>query len=369
MNRLKLTLSALSGVIALVSWPTVAIAGPQIHSIEDGTVQVRRQDSGIYIYGRSRMPLEPRDALLPSQGARVRVTCPNGVRQPVTPGRLSGVMVICPDLARSLDGRDDDDLLQLLAGQVPYSPQVWREMPTFIWPDVSPEATYQVAMTQTIFVEAESSDPFAIPTTESRDTVIYEATVTASRCHFDGPPLEAAVRDQLQVTTANVWNYQAAFQQLAETTAADLTTDVEALLALGLEPVDEALALAYLYRDAELYWEVITLLQPLVAQETVPAILHQLLAESYSKTGSVGLAETHYGAAVTLAQAGEDTRTMAEAWVGLAKVAAAQQQHELTAQRLATAQPLYAELAVDEGWVTMIDDWLSKIQQESNTTP
>lgn len=63
MILLKITLSALGSAIALGSLPMVTLAFPEIATIENGTVQVRRQESGVYIYGRSGMPLEPRDEI------------------------------------------------------------------------------------------------------------------------------------------------------------------------------------------------------------------------------------------------------------------------------------------------------------------
>jgi len=365
---LKLTLSAVVSTIALLTLPTVALAQARIHSIENGSVQVRRQDSGVYIYGRSRMPLQPRDALLPSRGARVRVDCSDGSRQPVTAGRLSGVNVICPGLARSLDGRNDDDLLQLLAGQMPYMPQVFGAAPIFTWPDVHPGESYQVTVSQVTFEAIESADPFAPPTTERQETVLHTATAMTNRWIYDGPLLEAEGRYQLQVEIADEVVYQAAFQPLATTTA-ELVGGVGTLKMLDLEPLDEALALAYLYQEVDLSWAIIELLPPLVLPGEATATGHYLLAESYLKTGSYGLAETHYGAAVTLAEEIEDMRTVAEAWVGLAKVAAAAQNRELTAQRLAKARQIYAGLAVDEGWVATIDHWLNALALHVTMNP
>jgi hypothetical protein len=370
---------ALVSAIALASLPNVAQALPEIHSIENGTVQVRRQGSGVYIYGRSRMPLQPRDALLPSQGARVRVNCSSGSRQPVTAGRLSGVRVICPDLARSTDPRDDDDLVQLLAGEVPYLPQVWLDMPTLTWPDVQPGEPYQVTVMQVRFVEVPAADPFSPSTTKPVETELHSATVTVNRWTYDGPILEPEGRYQLQITTSDDSEtgsendpeseivYQAPFQSLTTEAAEALAMGIESLQVLDLAPVDAALALAYLYQEHDLYWKIVTLLQPLVAQGEATATVHYLLAESYLKTSNVGLAATHYGAAVTLGLEAEDPRTVAAAWVGMAKVAAAAQQPELTAQRLQMARQIYAELEVDEGWVATIDEWLYVIEPDANT--
>ncbi len=310
------------------------------------------------------MPLEPRDALLPSQGTRVLVGCPDGSRQRVTAGRLSGVRVICPNLTvRSTDGRNDDDLPQLLIGNVPYVPSVWEdETLRFTWPDESPGTAYQVTVSQVVFVAVESDDPFAPPTSEAQETVLHEAVVMTNRWTYDGPSLEAGSRYQLQVATPAGVFYQAAFRPLATDAATKLAAGVEALTVLDLEPLDEALALAYLYQEAEMSWDVIALLKPLVARGEATATVHHLLAEAYLKTGSYGLAEAHFGAAVTLAEEVEDARTAAAAWVGLAKVAAADDNRDLTVRRLETAQQLYAELAVDDGWVATIDEWFVKIE-------
>lgn len=341
--------------------PAIALASARITSIQGGAVQVRRSN-GHYVGGSVGTQLNAGDALLPGRGVRVVVQCPNGGQGRVTAGRLSGMSVVCPDLARSTRARNENDLPQLLAGQFPYIPRIWGDTPTLIWPDMNPDAPYQVQVIQVTFVYPESSDPFEIPAPERVETVLHEATVTENRWTYDGPSLAVEGRYQLRVETLGETVYQVPFQQVPSEGAMALAAGVQALQDLAAEAEANALALAYLYRDAELYWAVIDRLQPLVAQGEVSATVHQLLAESYLKTGSTGAAATHFSAAVTLAEVEGDGRTEAEAWVGLAKVAAASQNRDLVVQRLQTAQARYEMLDVDEGWVAAIGQWLTVIQ-------
>jgi hypothetical protein len=366
-TRFSYALGIVGLVLAVESLaPAVALASARIVSIQGGTVQVRRSN-GRYVQGRVNTRLNSGDALLPARGVRVRVQCPNGRRRRATAGRLSGMRVICPDLARSTGARNENDLPQLLAGQFPYVPHVWGDTPTFIWPDVSPTAPYRVQVIQVTFVQPESSDPFEIPAPERVETVLHEATVTENRWTYDGPPLGVEGRYQVRVETPMATVYQVPFQLVPSEAATELIAGVEALQDLEADVETEALALAYLYRDAELYWAVIDLLQPLVAQGEVSATIHQLLAESYLKTGNTGAAATHFSAAVTLAQAAVDVRTEAEAWVGLAKVAAASQDREAVVERLQRAQVIYQTLAVDEGWVAALEEWLTAIDRDAAT--
>lgn len=353
-------LGGLSGAIALIGgWPTAVIALPEIYRIEQGTVQVRRQASGVYIYGRSGLPLAPRDALLPSAGARVWVDCPSGARQRVTPGRLSGVQLICPDLARSTDGRNEDDLLLLLAGEFPYSPRVLTDHPVFSWPDITPTRPYAVRVIQIEFVQPEVDDPFVIPEPQLVETVLYETAVASSHWRYDGPALALDRRYQIQVATETGVFYTMPFRGLT-TEAEGAIGEVERSL-VDQEPIftDRAVALAYVYLEADLYGAVIATLQPEVEAGRASAIAHRLLAEGYLKTGVYGMAATHYGAAIVLAEEAADGRTQGEAWVGLAKVAAVSQKRERVVQRLEKAQRIYGGLAVDEGWVAAIEAWLA----------
>ena len=390
MKRHPTWLNSIFGTLALVIMaevvaPAMALASARIISIQGGTVQVRRSN-GRYVGGSVGTQLNAGDALLPGRGVRVLVECPNGGQRRATAGRLSGVAVVCPDLARSTRARNENDLPQLLAGQFPYIPRVWGDAPTFIWPDIRPDIAYQVQVIQVSFVYPESSDPFEISEPERVETVLHGATVTENRWTYDGPPLGVEGRYLVRVETLGetseppvlLWRgdqpywlpgealretvYQMPFQRVAAADATALATQVDALQDLATETEAYALAVAYLYRDAELYWAMIDLLQPLVAQGEVSATIHQLLAESYLKTGNTGVAATHYGAAVTSAQAEADARTEAEAWVGLAKVAAASQNRDLVVQRLQTAQARYGSLDVDEGWVAAIEQWLTVIQ-------
>lgn len=361
MKRLNWGLGAWGSVILWAS-PTVAFALPIIHTIEGGTVLVRRQDSGVYIYGRTGLPLQPRDGLLPSRGARVLVDCPNGERQRVTPGRLSGVRVICPDLATSFDGRDEEDLLQLLAGRFPYMPRALRSAPTFSWPQVTPTAPYEVQLVRIDVVDQPGADEFSPPTPVLQETVLQEAVVQGNYWRYGGPALEAegqyGLRVRGQGEGAEVL-YQVGFWGVSPGAEATLAETRAELATQAIPPAEAAMVQAHALFDLALHWEVIAVLQPWAEEGALSPGGHQLLAESYLRTGRYGRAETRYGAAITLAQEVEDQRMVAAAWVGLAKVAAADQNAALTVQRLTVARQLYMGLVVDEGWVEIIDDWLT----------
>ncbi|WP_163696792.1 hypothetical protein [Adonisia turfae] len=335
-------------------FPTAALASARIVSIQRGTVQVQRRGSSGYVQGRVGTQLNPGDALIiPNRKTRVRVQCPSGARRRATAGRRSGMRVICPDLARSTDPRNDNDLLQLLAGQFPYKPQVLDTVPGFYWPGLVGVDEYQVQLLQQEYVQPESEDAFTFAPPELVETVVWESTVLGNNLVYDGPEFEPGERYRFQVMAGTELHYSVAFQALA------VEKQEEVSVATASLTDGDVLLMAYVHLEQGLFWEVIATLRPVVEAGGASAEMHRLLAESYLRVGLPGLAETHYGAAVALADESGGVRTRAEGWVGLAKVAAMQQDEALVRQRLVAAQVLYRALEMDEGWLETIEVWLA----------
>ncbi|MEM7793706.1 MAG: hypothetical protein AAF579_04530 [Cyanobacteria bacterium P01_C01_bin.118] len=320
-------------------------------------MQVQRRGSSGYQQGRVGTQLNPGDAIIPSRRARVRVQCPSGAQRRATAGRRSGMRVICPDLVRSTDPRNENDLLQLLAGEFPYMPQVLGTVPRFYWPGLAGVDEYQVQLLQLEFVQPESADEFTFVQPELVETVLWESVVSGNSLVYDGPGFEPGGRYRLQVMVGDGLHYDVAFQGLAAEKRGEV-------VAAG--PMDDALLLAYGQLEQELSWEVISTLRPVVEAGGASAEMQRLLAESYLRVGLYGLAETHFGAAAALADEDGDVRTRAEGWVGLAMVAAARQDEDLVRRRLGMAQVLYGVLEVDEGWLETIEVWLAGLEVEAN---
>lgn len=274
------------------AFAAMALTAAEIISIERGTVQVRRRGESDYEPGDVETLLYAGDAVLPSRRARVEVECPNGSRQSVTAGRLSGMRVICPDLERSTDGKNPEDLLQLLAGEFPYGPRaLMATPPAFDWPTALDANVYQVAVVQLQFVQPESRDPFTVAPPELVETVIWEATAMDTRILYGGPALIPDERYQLRVMTEAGLHYTVPFQGVSLSDSEALALATAALNSQELPWGDQALALAYLQFEKALFWEVIEGLRPLMAASGATAAEHRLLAASYLQTGRYGLAK------------------------------------------------------------------------------
>ncbi|MEM6256240.1 MAG: hypothetical protein AAF821_25280 [Cyanobacteria bacterium P01_D01_bin.156] len=339
-------------------FPLAALASARIVTIQRGTVQVQRRGSSGYETGRVGTRLNPGDAILPSRRARVLVQCPGSARgRRVRAGRLSGLRVICPNLLRSTDPRGDSSLPQLLEGRFPFKPQVLGTVPRFYWPGLAGTPEYQVQLLQQTYVQPESADEFSFAAPELVETVVWEATVNNNSLLYSGPEFEPEGRYRLRVMVGDELHYGVVFEGLALDQRDEVSAAIAAVVG-GEQLVEQALPVAYLQLEQELFWEMVSTLRPAVEAGGASAEMHRLLAESYLQLGLYGLAETHFGTAVALADEGDDLRTRAEGWVGLAKVAAAQQDEALVRQRLEMAQVLYGVLEEDEGWGRTIEEWL-----------
>ena len=369
-NQIFISLSmAMAG---LVYTADVAAALPWVERLQGGGAVIQNAE-GTNFRGASegdRIGLD--EAVLPSPETRMLVRCPNNTRRRATPGRLSGIGIICPDVDVVRRSRNENDLLLLSRGVFPYGLRVVDGAPTLGWPELTGVERYQVSVYRI-----------------ERDELIerlWQAETAATRLDYDGPPLELGNAYGLIVEPVTAdpseqlcgegraeqagsglarWRrgdcYRAEIQRLEPEEAGRLTETVAALEATGLDEVTGALALAYRYGELGVYGRAIGLVEPLAARGDQPAAVYQLLGDSYLRSGWFEQAETAYEAAQRLATRSGDYRTRLEAKLGLAKVAAWRIQSEQAVEYLWSALRDVSYVR-DSAQADVIVQWLNKLE-------
>lgn len=330
----------------------VAVALPEINRVERGSAAIRG-GNGVYRGAQAGDRLELNEAVLPSSRSRVVVTCPNNTRRRVTPGRLSGIRIICPDVRTAQRSRNENDLLLLNGGVFPYTVRVVEAQPVLAWPSLGGDQANPQTVAVSVY-RLEQGEP---------GELIWRSEAMGMQVDYTGPPLAVGEMYGLVVeaVTANVTDItpgDAGGEQVQELCGeGDLAenssgvgrfrrgecfrSDIQrldvdeaaALAAVAIESESEilesevqTLVLAYRYAESGVYGEVVRLVEPLVAigeQSGEPSgAVYQLLAESYLRLGRIEQAQIAYVRAEGLAVRAGDYRTRLAANLGLAKVAA-----------------------------------------------
>ncbi|MEO0373365.1 MAG: hypothetical protein AAF329_01820 [Cyanobacteria bacterium P01_A01_bin.17] len=367
----------------------VAAALPEINRVERGSAAIRGVN-GLYRSAGAGDRLELDEAVLPSARSRVVVTCPNNTRRRVTPGRLSGIGIICPDVRTAQRSRNENDLLLLNGGVFPYTVRVVEAHPVLSWPSLGGDQANLHTVAVSMY-RLEQGEP---------NELIWHIETEGMQVDYAGPPLAVGEMYGLvvEVMTDNITDATprgANGEQVQELCGeGDLTEnssgvgrfrqgecfrsdiqrldvdEVAALTALGieseiLEPELQALTLAYRYAESGVYSEVVGLVEPLVAideQRGEPSwAVYQLLAESYLRLGRIEQAQMAYARAEGLAVRAGDYHTRLAANLGLAKVAAWRVQPERVVDYLWAALRDVGYVR-DQAQADEIVQWLNKLE-------
>lgn len=395
-KRLKKADFARRAVVGLlwvaVGWlvgTEVAIALPEIERVERGSAAIRGGD-GVYRDAQAGDRLELNEAVLPSANARVRVTCPNNTRRRVTPGRLSGIGIICPDVRTAQRSRNENDLLLLNGGVFPYVVRVVEAQPVLAWPSLGEERANSPANPSAVTVsvyrlaQGEPSEliwrsaaegmqlDYAGPPLAVGETygLVVEAMADTPPEEIDGEQAQALCGEgDLAEFSSGVGRFRrgACFRSNIQRLGED---EVAAVMAIAAEteslgPEVQILALAYRYAELGVQGEVVRLVAPLVASgeqngEQLGAV-YALLAESYLRLGHIEQAELAYRKAEELAVRAGDYPTRLAANLGLAKVAAWQMRPERAVDYLWAA---LRDVSYVRDWdqADTIVQWLGKLE-------
>lgn len=315
-TAMKITASTLMVALGLVGLASAAAALPTIERLQGGTAWIRASDGG-YRNAAAGDVVGLGEAVLLSARSRLVVRCPDNTRRRVTPGRLSGVGIICPTLEVARRSRDENDLLLLSGGRFPYVVRMVGDVAAQEW--------------------------------------------AGDRCGPENTP--AAAGDSTAERLVNC--AQVEILPLTEDAATELAMGIEAIEASGLATDTQSLALAYRYAASGVHGDVVNLLEPLLAlpmaSATQPAAVYQLLADSYLQLGWVALAQQMYGQAEQLAVRSGDYETRLVANLGLAKVAAWRLQPEQAVDYLWAALRDVGYVR-DREHADMILQWLGKLE-------
>ena len=282
------------------------------------------------------------------------VRCPNNTRSNVVPGQLSNIGLICPDLGITKRSRNENDVLLLNSGVFPYELRITDDRPTLIWPAMAGVETYQVSLYQS--------------NTDGLEK-LWQGETAANSVEYDGPPLSVDVAYSVIVESQVVdmpcgeaesdvdrWRLGGCFR--ANLQRLDAEEDMALTQALAsVEAADfgddeiRSLALAYAYREAGAYDQVIGLVAPLLEAGEQPAAVYELLADSYLRAGWIDQAQTAFADAERLATLDGNFQTRLAARLGLVKVMAWRMQ---------------AEVAVDYLWAAMRDVSYRQDQEQAD---
>ena len=368
---------------------------PEINRVERGSAAIRA-GNGLYRSAEVGDRLDLNEAVLPSARSRVVVTCPNNTRRRVTPGRLSGIGIICPDVRTAQRSRNENDLLLLNGGVFPYITRVVDDRPaTFAWPEL--------LETETAITAGAGAQRYVVSLHRLGQDApverVWQAETAETFVAYDGPPLEmevtygliveVAIDEQTDKLAGELCGegavaerdsgagrfrrglcFRENVQRLTADEASELAAAVMAIEAEGVEGRSlagelQTLALGDRYAESGVHSAVVDLLAPLVANgeqgSEQPGAVYALLAESYLRLGHIEQAQVAYRKAEELAVRAGDYPTRLAANLGLAKVAAWRMRPERAVDYLWAALRDVSYVR-DGGEADVIVQWLDKLE-------
>ena len=373
-SLLTLVLSILSlGVMA-----NTALALPWVERLEGGSAAIQNSGDTSYRPASVGAQIGLDEAVLPSPRARMVVRCPNNTRRRVVPGRISGIGLICPNLSIARRSRGENEVLALNNGTFPYVLQVLDERPTLAWPGLSEEFSDGEGL-QTVQRAAQMPsagfDEMSQPSLQTYRVSVYRVEQTQlepiwqietleNSIEYDGPPLEPGETYSLIADTTDAetlcgegntglqrWRLGECFRMNFQRLDTDVTLGEASLNAGALDAETRVLALAYAYRGAGAYGQVLKLIAPLVGAGDQPAAVYELWADSYWRLGWVDEAKAAFERAERVATRDGDFQTRLAAKLGLVEIAAWQMQ---------------SETAVDYLWEALRDASYEQDQDQAN---
>ena len=307
---------AATAAIALV---TLMAPGAKANQIISATGEIQLKSAGELDYRVVGLGarLKPGDIVRPALNANVTVLCNDSTIWIVPAGIPSGLNNGCPDrVAKGL--RSDRWMYPEPGGSNPDIPFTISPRKKFIldrhpllqWNPVPGASLYLVRL-------------------EGNDNTVWEMEVTDSTVVYpdDAPPLQPGVLYSFTVEADTgafsdndlLENYQ--FSLLDPATAAEVQAAVASIEQLDMNDEMEALAIAQLYQDNNLFDRAILTLENLVKAESQNPLVYQRLGILYgNKSGLNLLAAERYSQGIELAMIGQDSYILADCQAGLAAV-------------------------------------------------
>ncbi len=311
------------------------------------------------------------DLVYPANGATVRLQCRTPGNRFTHPSRtrVFGLADVCPDCVstRYADGsRGEDDFLLFLEDRFEYASQVVEDSPTFRWDEVPGVTAYRVQVWdcgQAVFYCTE---------------LLWQETVEGREVTYGGAALEPGRNYELVVSPETDPEQVLAYltlRRLGAPQAEALQDSLAEVEAVELGPEAAALARANQYlavaeldtlppEGVGLVLDAIAELEAVACSSTTPYV-HRLLGDLYLQAGLLAEAQGAYEQTLELPAAGRDGASRAAAQVGLANIAAAQDDWELARNWLQQAQESYGQLQ-DADRVAQVEDWLSQLPASEN---
>jgi tetratricopeptide (TPR) repeat protein len=280
--------------------------------------------------------------------------------------RVFGLADVCPDCASnrySDDPRGEDDFLLFLANRFEYASQVQVGNPELRWDGVPGVTTYQV--------QVWDCGQAVYDCTE----MLWEAAVEGTAIAYCGEPLMPGRNYELRVMGEQGAESDEAFlmlRRLEEAQAAAISQSIAALEAetllsgeaRQLAVAEQLLAVAapdtLPPEGVGLVLEAIAALET-VAPESETPYLHRLLGDLYLQAGLLTEAQEAYEQTLSLTPRGNDRANRAAAQVGLANIAAAQEDLGAAALWLRQARVSYL-LFNDAERAEQVQDWLTQVE-------
>ncbi len=322
----------------------------------NGDVLLRRTKWNDFHPTAFGVSLQRGDLLRVQGGAQATILCDNLNTWTVPAGAAPSGLNGCPRPEEPFLVRQGGRIISTRGGDptVPYiisprSTKLFSNTPTLRWNDTG-SASY-------------------IVTIRGGDFNWSQEGVTGTALIYPGQPaLEPGVSYLLVVEDENGKSSQdegrkgLGFEVLVDSEAQPVQTSVERITELGLSDEAETLALAQFYAGHGLITEAVEILETLAETGSQQAAVHQALADLYTQTGLVLLAEPVYLQALALAEQQNNPETLAAIHAALGeKTYIALGNADKAVSHLKAAKAIYETLG-DTDRVTEIEDLIKSLE-------
>lgn len=331
-RAVAIALTCLSLGTCLESQPVTAQTA-RIETVK-GRVQLKRDRWSTFQPVRAGTALYQGDELLPDQGTRVLVVCPDLSKRPVSAGVRSGLKRICPKWEVLLPKAPPaPGVLGGINANLPYviAPRhtlLLSHLPTLSWNQVAGATQYTVRILATNF-----SQEFPTKTAQLkvlgtlREAVPYTFTVRTNtgKSSQDEQTTNLDFRI-LRTTEASVVRSQAdkiRQQTLSQQTTALLLADLYSHYLLPESAISAYGLTTQTFKTYNLTADAIAALESVLQQGEKTPIIYRTLGDLYWQSGLARLAESQYLKAIALAKSPADLEEKTLAEFGLGEVNAA----------------------------------------------
>ncbi|NES02382.1 MAG: tetratricopeptide repeat protein [Okeania sp. SIO2F4] len=305
--------------LILIGWATPVLSSPA-HILIDvrGNVQVKKSQWKDFIQAESGILLSSEDEIKLGSNSSVKVYCSDRnkwvLEEPgtylVSQGCPEGEAVIrlCPD-CNNPGGRfptiKEEKLKELPYLISPRNTNVFNEPLTIRWNKVFGATSY------TVKVEGEEEE-WEKETNETQ--ILYDGKLEPGEYYTVTVLADNGATSAQEDERQDLW-----FIVLEDQEAKTLREQVAVIKQQGLSQEQEGLTLAYFYRQNELNFEAIQVLEGLVKSRSQIATVYQLLGDIYRQVGLSLMAKEVYqqGLALTVEEEKSEVKAMMQLGLGL----------------------------------------------------